>query len=316
MLFWYQTWRKRRRALKEARLLLREARRGLRKYPHRVTEKGDQAVRGAIQDLDGVIDKKSWDDLPAALNALDKALDDWLPFARKSTVREYTESIAVAVLIALFLRAFVVEAFKIPSGSMIPTLQVGDHIFVNKFIYGIRIPWTNIKFAMDYRKPRRGEVIVFIYPKEPDKDFIKRIVAVEGDTIEVRDNQLIVNGQRVERAHVEGDCRYEDYDENTGRWEERRCDAWNETVRGTPYTTIFEKNGGTRSYVSPETHQPWHVPPHSVFVMGDNRDNSHDSRFWGFVPYDHIKGKAMVIWWSSGEPEGWIRLGRMFRLVR
>src|SRR5207248_8259385 len=106
-----------------------------------------------------------WEKIPPARDSLDKKLDDHLAFARKSTIREYTESIGVAVLIALFLRAFVVEAFKIPSGSMIPTLQVGDHIFVNKFIYGIRVPWTNIKFGMTYRKPRRGEVIVFIYPR-------------------------------------------------------------------------------------------------------------------------------------------------------
>ncbi len=305
----YQTWRKRRRALKEARLLLREARRGLRKYAHRITEKGAVAVREAVGQLDGAANDKHWDDLPGALNALDRALDDYLPFARKSTVREYTESIAVAVLIALFLRAFVVEAFKIPSGSMIPTLQVGDHIFVNKFIYGIRVPWTNIKFGMTYRKPRRGEVIVFIYPKEPDKDFIKRIVAVEGDTVEVRDNQLYVNDQAVSRHHVDGDCKYEDYKEETAKWEEDRCEEWTEAVEGNEYTTIYDRNGQVHSYKAQL------VPPNSVFVMGDNRDNSHDSRFWGFVPFELIKGKAMVIWWSSGEPEGWIRIARMFKLI-
>jgi signal peptidase I len=305
----YRTWRKRRRAVKEARLLLREARRGLRKYPHRVTPKGSEVVREALATLEKATDGKDWDGLPGALNALDRALDDYLPFARKSTLREYTESIAVAVLIALFLRAFVVEAFKIPSGSMIPTLQVGDHIFVNKFIYGIRLPWTNIKFGMTYRKPRRGEVIVFIYPREPDKDFIKRIVAVEGDTVEVRDNQLYVNEQPVPRQHIDGDCKYEDYEEATGRWEERRCEEWQETLDGNTYTTIYDKNGPTHSS------RAQHVPPNSVFVMGDNRDNSHDSRFWGFVPFDLIKGKAMVIWWSSGEPEGWIRIARMFKLV-
>src|SRR6266581_3882832 len=132
----YQTWRKRRRAIREARLLLREGRRGLRKYSHRLTDKATVAVREAIDSLSKITIDRTWDELPGALNALDRALDDYLPFARKSTLREYTESIAVAVLIALFLRAFVVEAFKIPSGSMIPTLQVGDHIFVNKFIYG------------------------------------------------------------------------------------------------------------------------------------------------------------------------------------
>jgi signal peptidase I len=311
MIVAYQNWRKRHRTIKEARLLLREGRRGLRKYSHRLTDKATVAVREAIDTLSKATIDRAWDELPGALNALDRALDDYLPFARKSTLREYAESIAVAVLIALFLRAFVVEAFKIPSGSMIPTLQVGDHIFVNKFIYGIRVPWSlDLKFGMSYRKPRRGEVIVFIYPKEPDKDFIKRIVAIEGDTVEVRDNVLYVNDKPVARKHLD-DCTYEDYEEQSARWEERRGECWSETLDdGTTYTTVFDKNGPAHSS------RPQHVPPNSVFVMGDNRDNSHDSRFWGFVPFELIKGKAMVIWWSSGEPEGWIRVARMFKLVR
>jgi signal peptidase I len=305
----YQAWRSRQRGIKEARLLLREGRRVLRKYSHRLSAEQASKVRDAIETLSAVVVARDWDKLPAALNALDDMLDTHLGFARKSTAREYTESIAVAVLIALFLRAFVVEAFKIPSGSMIPTLQVGDHIFVNKFIYGVRVPFTNIKFGMEYRKPRRGEVIVFIYPKEPDKDFIKRIVAVEGDTVEVRDNQVFINGAGVPRVHVDGDCRYEDYVEDTQRWEERRCEAWNETVPEAQYTTVYDKNGGVHST------RPVTVPKDSVFVMGDNRDNSHDSRFWGFVPFDLIKGKAMIIWWSHGEPEG-VRVNRLFHLVR
>jgi signal peptidase I len=228
---------------------------------------------------------------------------------RKSTVREYAEAIGTAFLIALFLRAFVVEAFKIPSGSMIPTLQVGDHIFVNKFIYGVRVPFTNIKFGMHYRTPRRGEVIVFIYPIEPDKDFIKRIVAIEGDSVEMKDDQVYINGKPIPRRHVDENCHYMDYKEDEARWEEDRCEKWIETVGGDSYTTVYNRG--------PETHSfgPRTVPKDSVFVMGDNRDNSHDSRYWGFVPFDHIKGKAMVIWWSHGEPEG-VRINRLFHLVR
>src|SRR4051794_541892 len=222
----YRAWKSRQRGMKEARLLLREGRRVLRKYSHRLSGEQQARVKEAIETLSEAVIARDFDKLPGALNALDDLLDSHLGFARKSTAREYTESIGVAVLIALFLRAFVVEAFKIPSGSMIPTLQVGDHIFVNKFIYGVRVPFTNIKFGMEYRKPKRGEVIVFIYPKEPDKDFIKRIVAIEGDTVEVRDNQVFINGVGVPRSHVEGDCRYEDFVEDTARWEERRCEAW------------------------------------------------------------------------------------------
>jgi signal peptidase I len=315
----YRAWKNRQRGIKEARLLLREARRVLRKYAHRLTSEATVKVRQAIDGLAAVLTEKRWDDLSGALNTLDKRLDEHLSFARKSTAREYAESIAIAVLIALFLRAFVVEAFKIPSGSMIPTLQVGDHIFVNKFIYGVRLPFSDsVKFGMGYRKPRRGEVIVFIYPKEPDKDFIKRIVAVEGDTVEIRDDQLWINGKPVPREHIPGECRYEDYLEDTGQWVERRCEAWRETMDGKSYTTIYDRNGTPTSWShvekTPPLRGPYVVPPHSVFVMGDNRNNSHDSRYWGQVDYSLIKGKAMVIWWSYGEPEG-ARVHRLFHLV-
>ena len=310
----YRAWRNRGRAVKEARLLLREARRVLRKYAHRLTPEQTVKVREGVDTLSAAVSSRDYEKLGPALNRLDETLDQNLSFARKSTAREYAESIGVAVLIALFLRAFVVEAFKIPSGSMIPTLQVGDHIFVNKFIYGVRVPWTNIKFGMEFRKPKRGEVIVFIYPVEPDKDFIKRIVAVEGDTVEMHDDQLVVNGKPVARAHVDGDCRYEDFVEETSQWEARRCDAWTERVNGDSYTTIYNRRPDDVPRSAGSSFGPRKVPKDSVFVMGDNRDNSHDSRFWGFVPFDHIKGKAMIIWWSHGEPEG-VRVNRLFKLV-
>jgi signal peptidase I len=293
----YRAWKNRQRGIKEARILLREARRVMRKYGSRLQAEAAAKVRQAIDALSEIVSGRKWEELTPALNTLDKRLDEHLSFARKSTAREYVESIAIAVLIALFLRAFVVEAFKIPSGSMIPTLQVGDHIFVNKFIYGVRLPFAkDIKFWTDYRKPHRGEVIVFVYPKEPDKDFIKRIVAVAGDTVEVRDDQLIVNGKPVPRERIKGDCRYQDYEEATDQWGERRCEAWRETVEGHSYTVYYDKNG------SPHSTPAIVVPPHSVWCMGDNRDNSHDSRYWGRVDYSLIKGKAMVIWFSLGPP--------------
>lgn len=304
-------WR-RRRAVKEAKVLLREVRRGRRRYAHRIPEGPGAELKAAEDALAEAKDKEDWDRLPAALNDLDKKLDDHLSFARKSTAREYAESIGVAVLIALFLRAFVVEAFRIPSGSMIPTLQVGDHIFVNKFIYGIRIPFTDTKIGMGLRKPERGEIIVFKYPHEPEKDFIKRIIAVEGDTVEVRGGVPYINGGPVEHVRSEAEpCEYEDkLDENLERWEHRQCVAYQETLDARRFTAIYNHGGlgGGKDY------PPQKVPDGHVFVMGDNRDNSHDSRYWGFVPYPLIKGKAMIIWWSSGQPEG-IRVGRMGHLV-
>ena len=194
----------------------------------------------------------------------------------KSTAREYAEALGVALLLALVIRTFVVQAFKIPSGSMLPTLQIGDHILVNKFIYGPRleVPLTQWSLGQlpGFREPRAGDVVVFIYPKERDKDFIKRIVAVAGQTVESRGNALLIDGKKVEDAHAH----YEKRDH----------------VDFGPYT----------------------VPAGHVFVMGDNRDESYDSRFWGPVPIQDIKGLAMVIYWSWGG-EHYVRWDRLGRLV-
>jgi len=309
-------WRRDRRVVKEAKVFLVEARRMLRKSLDRVPETAADAVREAIVELEAALEAADVDRVRGALHALEEQVDRHLSFARKSVVREYAETIGVAILVALFLRAFVVEAFKIPSGSMIPTLQVGDHIFVNKYLYGLRIPGTDLKF-FGVVKPARGEVVVFRFPNpyhlasEEDKDFIKRIVAVEGDTVEVRDRVLYVNGQAVPHEPVNPGqpCAYEDIlDEGSGVFMEKRCEAFGERLGEHTYTTFFDPGTG-----APRSWAPRTIPPRSVFCMGDNRDNSHDSRFWGPVSFDLIKGRAMFIWWSRGR-EG-VRTGRMFSRV-
>jgi signal peptidase I len=198
----------------------------------------------------------------------------------KSQVREYAEALGVALLLALVIRTFVVQAFKIPSGSMLPTLQIGDHILVNKFVYGPRfeIPLTQLSLGQlpGLRKPRPGDVVVFIWPKDRSKDFIKRVVAVEGETLEVRNRQLFVDGK----------------------------------ARDDPHATWASQHGGPG-----ERYGPFTVPPNSVFVMGDNRDQSYDSRFWGPVPMGDIKGQALIIYWSWDGPDRWVRWERIGRLV-
>lgn len=308
---------------------------------------------------------------------VDSLVDEHLQSARKSTTREYIESIGFAVIIALFLRAFVVEAFKIPSGSMIPTMEIGDHIFVNKFLYGLRVPYTTTKF-LTIRKPKKGEVIVFINPCD-GRDFIKRIVGVAGDTIEVRCNILYVNGKPVphELLQAEDTCQYWDYDEDIKRWETKSCSRYAETVGDNRFEPLHgderpteereraaDETGGTyRQYYNkhdfpelpmnelerdrlprlprcaghigdntpgrfepslPEANEikgacapqvRYVVPDDNVFVMGDNRQNSSDSRVWGPVPLDNIKGKAMFIWWSSKPAKAggvlWERIGQL-----
>jgi signal peptidase I len=199
---------------------------------------------------------------------------------RKSVVREYAEALGVALLLALVIRTFVVQAFKIPSGSMLPTLQIGDHILVNKFLYGARleIPLTQISLGKlpGIRNPYPGDVVVFVWPKDRSKDFIKRVMAVEGQTIEMRAKQVLVDGQPVDDPHA---------------------------------TYTAGRGGPSESY------GPLTVPPGHVFVMGDNRDQSYDSRFWGPVAVDDIKGKALIIYWSWDGPDRWVRWERIGRLV-
>jgi len=202
---------------------------------------------------------------------------------RKGKLREYLEAFAVALLIALLVRTFVIQAFKIPSGSMENTLLVGDHIFVNKFLYGYHLPYTKGRVLAFY-KPEHGDIIVFVFPEDPNKDFIKRVVAIPGDTVEIRDKVVIRNGEPIR----------EDY---TRFADGKRSDG---LVR-------------SRDNMPPVT-----VPAGKYFVMGDNRDRSYDSRFWGFVDEDAVIGKAMFIYFSLdwGIDLHWYQFWRYPELVR
>ena len=197
----------------------------------------------------------------------------------KSVFREYGEALAVALLLALFIRSFVVQAFKIPSGSMIPTLLIGDHILVNKFVYGVRMPVLGTQI-LPIGKPRRGDVVVFVYPQDEDKDFIKRVVGIEGDTVEVRSKRLFVNGAAVADPHAH-----------------------------------FAEGEEGRSVPPRDDFGPFQVPPGYVFVMGDNRDRSYDSRFWGPVALDKVKGRAFLIYWSWDGSDRWARWERIGHLI-
>jgi len=197
--------------------------------------------------------------------------------------RENIEAIVIAVVLALFIRTFVVQAFKIPSGSMQPTLLIGDHILVNKFIYGIGIPFTDIKL-FDANKPGRGDVIVFIYAEDESKDYIKRVVGLPGDTIQIIDKQIFLNS--------------EPYHDSFGVYDD-------------PVTLKRGYLNSNRDNFGPVT-----VPPNALFVMGDNRDHSADSRFWGFVDFNKVRGKAFIIYWSWESAFRNFRLTRIGRLIK
>jgi signal peptidase I len=198
---------------------------------------------------------------------------------RKSKLREYIEAIIFAILIALVITTFVVKTYKIPSGSMKPTLLVGDQIMVNKFIYGVKIPYFR-KIIIPITDPQRGDIVVFIFPVDRSKDFIKRVIGLGGDTIEIKNKKIFINGK--------------EYTDSVGVYTEE---------------SIYPASINPRDNFGPVT-----VPRGSIFVMGDNRDESLDSRFWGFVDLKDVEGKAFIIYWSWNKEDysiRWQRLGNL-----
>ena len=182
---------------------------------------------------------------------------------------------------ALFIRTFVIQAFKIPSGSMKETLKIGDHILVNKFIYGVKIPFLQTTI-IPIANPKRGDIVVFKFPEDPGKDFIKRVIGVAGDVVEVRDKKVYVNSKLLNH----------DFGIHTDSY-------------------IFPKSDQPRDNFGPVV-----VPQHSLFVMGDNRDQSYDSRFWGFVDLKAVKGKALMIYWSWDKENIGVRWNRIGHLLK
>ncbi len=204
---------------------------------------------------------------------------------QKSSAQEYLEALVVAGLLTLFLRQFVLQAFRIPSESMCNTLLVGDFLFVNKIEYGPKLPFTHIRLP-GLHAPKRGDVIVFDFPPDPSKQYIKRCIATGGQTVEVRHKEVFVDGQKL----VE------------------------------PYTQHIVATEDPEGYTPRDNYKPPTVPPGNLFMMGDNRDNSYDSRFWGPVPMDLVQGRAMFIYFSTAGDKWWngifnIRFDRMFRPI-
>jgi signal peptidase I len=199
------------------------------------------------------------------------------PTFHKSTAREYFESIIVAVILALFIRTFAVQAFKIPTGSMEPNLLVGDHLLVNKFVFSPTATAAG-RLLLPVREIRRGDIIVFKFPEEPERDFIKRAIGLPGDTIELRQRQVFVNGRKLDEPHAHYLFPQGETDEPGG-------------------------------YDVRQRYGPVTVPADHYFMMGDNRDNSQDSRYWGFLPRHYVKGRALMIYWSFEPAAGEQREG-------
>lgn len=192
----------------------------------------------------------------------------------QSTLKEYVEALIFALILAFFVRSFVIQAFKIPSGSMLETLQIGDHLLVNKFIYGIKIPFTDIT-VIPVSEPKFQDIIVFEFPEDPSKDFIKRLIGLPGDRIAILNKQIFRNGKLLEEPYIQ-------HTDNQ----------------------IIPQRDNMPAIV---------VPKGKYFVLGDNRDESYDSRFWGLVDGKKIKGKALILYWSWENFSNirWKRIGKI-----
>ncbi len=223
---------------------------------------------------------------------------------KRSFYKEYVEPFLIAAAVALFIRQFVVEAFKIPSGSMIPTLTIGDHLLVNKFVYGPRIPFTDSRIFL-WKDPKRGEIIVFKYPENEKKNFIKRVVGVSGDKMQIISGKLYINDQPVPVSEVES------------------RDGMDKVAGPSTKAVVLDERLGEVNHriqylydQSKYNYGPVLVPEKSVFVMGDNRDNSQDSRVWGFVKHNKILGRALIIYWSWDGDDRWVRWERIGSLIK
>jgi signal peptidase I len=225
---------------------------------------------------------------------------------KRSFYKEWVEPFLIAAVVALFIRQFAVEAFKIPSGSMIPTLDIGDHLLVNKFIYGPRIPFTDTRI-FTWKEPKRGDVIVFKYPENEDKNFIKRVVGLPGDKIEIKNGRLFINDEPVSIAPVGTS---DGKQEGSGYPYYEKPKLYIEQLGTVKHEIQYLRDQAGYNF------GPKIVPADSVFVMGDNRDNSQDSRVWGFVRRNKILGRALIIYWSWDGDDRWVRWERIGSLIR
>ena len=305
--------------LVEARRILANRREDIKR---KLSRKERESIEKALDGLEAVMreEKLPEDKFSSALAKAHTLVAEHLGRWRKGELREYAESISVAVAVALILRFFVIEAFKIPSGSMIPTLMIGDHIFVAKYAYGPLLPRSDTRLY-DSLPPQRGDVMVFKFPENKQQDFIKRVIALPGDTLEAINGRPVINGWLVPHCKV-------------GKLElpnGARGHLYVEYLTDKAYLTMFDDPqstdmcetdancGGARSCrggICGLLQGPFTVADNEAWVMGDNRNNSHDSRSWkggvgAGVPFENIKGRAMFVWWSW-DPRGGVALDRLF----
>jgi signal peptidase I len=291
------------RARRRARTLLRDAAILMRRASGRLSTDQQAMLSTALANVREALAQRHVEALVDRSDRLEAVMQRILSPYQRANWLESMESIGYAVIVALVLRAVVLEAFKIPSGSMIPSLAIGDQIFVNKYIYGPRVPFTAYR-PIHFAAPKRGEVVVFVCPVEPHEDYIKRIVGIGGDEVAVRDGVVYINGEAMAHTPL-GEVTHWDKDATGENWRPFRARAFQEHLGEHHFVALEDSD--IRHHAA--DFGPHIVPEGHVFMMGDNRDHSYDSRAWGPVPIDHILGRSMFVWWSWGNEGG--RFGRL-----
>lgn len=341
------------RSVRAARKRAKEVARDTRKIVDRRRESlsadATETLDGAVAALETAAEQGDVVEIQRQIEAIQHALEHKAGIAPKGPIREFMESIGVAVLIALFLRAFILEAFTIPSGSMIPTLAVGDFLFVNKLSYGVRMPLANV-LPVQWSEPEPGDVVVFAWPCDPSQDYIKRVVAGPGDVVRWHPQRsplghpgsqfVSVNDAPLHEIPGEAMANYAEFDTTSRlrpvcggegpylyasvlgahRFATLHCARRRveEQEQGERHGPVYDWSDRAEKpcWYPPRRGSPWKIPEGHVFVMGDNRDNSQDSRSWGLVPFGNVKGKAMFIWLSWDGQVPWSRFWEKVRWKR
>lgn len=296
------------RALREGSAFSDDLRRLVIKKRKKLSAEATAALEAAVTGLEKAIAARDEAALVQAIDKANKVATAQLGSGQKGVFRDFFETIGGALLVALLLRIFIIEAFKIPSGSMIPTLEIGDHIFVNKFSYGLAVPTPHGQIRLlDFSPPNPGDIIVFVAPEPADnagEDFIKRVVAVAGQEVRLQDGTLYVDGKEQTRSGAKP-YSYEEYISELGVVQRIHATRYNEKTGGVDHDVLLTYLAGN-SWPKPGhrgnglrcADGSCRVMPGYVLCMGDNRDNSSDSRIWGAVPVENIKGRAMFVWMS------------------